>query len=750
MIRRFLLLAITSVAVALAPLTAQDDESRFNRGQAEELHDFADKAFKKGFPRQARLIWMQALKLYDSDFEPARKALGQIKVGNGWADDPNFEYPLEDTGTGKDAQSLYKGYEKLQETLARAHKREAQKWQKADRRDRALHHWKMVLRWNKDDSDAQEALEHRPVGEVSGTSLEQTLYENSKRIEAAVAEEVAKDYPVQEYGQKEPVLETAQVDYVSFQSEHFILHGDPDQAEHLKEALVWGERALRVVRAALGGEREIGGKFAFFVSKDTYKQVLKAHADRIPDLEWKLEHTSTSGIGDLVVGATGSVQVLYDAVVRNVAQGYAGLSTTGFSEGIGHTFVGMIFNNNRLFSVDLKKQEGTTASEEDREYTSPNFDVWQNLALEMAWKETGGVPAIDIPFCEAATFTNEQRIKSWSFTDYLVRRDFKLIQELDRLGAEARKNKRRDPLGLAAKFEEKTGVTVQQLDHEWEDFWTEATPVLAAIRNNTPPLAAVSPGVEKWLEALNEARKELGSSPVTWSSNLSTRCYEHAKYLLENKDERGIAAEHTEKVNLGGSHLGGMFAQMAVVETRANVRKADDMFEQWMLIPGYRDVLLNFASRVVGIYEEKGVLVINTVAGLGEPLSKKSGYFCWPKSQANGIPREVPVELIGPELAEALAEHGREDQKVVGYPMTAHFGINILGDRQSYSCTVQTRDGKAEGVLLLDDGKLRTSSAPGVVTFVPFEPLPSGQVDVTWSWEVDGQPKRMSASFQTK
>ena len=63
-------------------------------------------------------------------------------------------------------QSRHQGYEKLQETLARAHKREAQKWEKADRRDRALHHWKMVLRWDKDDSEAQKALEHRPVGEV--------------------------------------------------------------------------------------------------------------------------------------------------------------------------------------------------------------------------------------------------------------------------------------------------------------------------------------------------------------------------------------------------------------------------------------------------------------------------------------------------------------------------------------------------------------------------------------------------------
>ncbi|MBK8979338.1 MAG: CAP domain-containing protein [Planctomycetes bacterium] len=741
---------ILTILLLALPAVCQDDEARFNAQQAEELNDFAKRAFDKGFPRQARLIWLQVLKLYDPDNEAAHKALGHVRVGGSWAPDPEFEYPLDDTGSGKDGQALFKAYEKLRETLARAHKRQAQTWAKADRLDRALYHWRMVLRWDKDDRDAQAALEHREVGGVTGTALESTLYENSKKIEAAVAEQSDVSYPVEPHTAKAPVLDTAQVQYVSFRSEHFVLHGDPDQAEFLKEALVWAERTLRVAQVAFPWRTEVRGEFAFFVSKDTYKQILRAHADRVPDLAWKLENTTTSGVGNLVVGATGSVQVLYDAMVRNVAQAYAGFRTTGFREGIGHTFVGMMFNNNRLFAVDLKKQEGTTASEEDREYTSPDFDIWKTLALEMAWKETGNVPAIDIPYCEAATFTNEQRIKAWSFTDYVMRRDPNLLRELDALGAAAMESKRKQPLELAAKFEEKTGVSIAQLDKEWEDFWTEATPVLAAIRDNTPPLQAVSPNVDKWLAAFNEARKKVGSTPVTWSSNLSTRCYEHANYLLANKDARGPAAEHTEDVALGGTHLGAMFAQMAVVETRARLNKAEDMFDEWLLIPGYRDALLNFASRTVGIYEEKGVLVINTVAGLGEPLSRKAGYFCWPRTQERGIPTDVEVALIGPELEALLAEHGRAGQKKVGYPLTAHFGINVIGDRQSYRCTVTARGEKVDGALLLDSGINRRSTAPGMVTFYPFEPLPHGQIDVTWTWEIDGEVRQMSASFTTK
>ena len=79
----------------------------------------------------------------------------------------------------------------------------------------------------------------------------------------------------------------------------------------------------------------------------------------------------------------------------------------------------------------LGRQQGTAATEEDREYNSPDFDIWKTLNLELAWKATGGVPARDLPFCDAATFTNEQRIKAWSFCDYVTRRDPTLLRDLD-------------------------------------------------------------------------------------------------------------------------------------------------------------------------------------------------------------------------------------------------------------------------------------------------------------------------------
>lgn len=744
---------LAAAAALLCSLAlAQDDETAFNKKQAERLDKFAKAAFDKGFPKQAKLIWLQAIKLYDEDDAAAHKALGQLKVGSSWAPDSSFTYPTEDTGTGTDGTALFKAYEKLKDDLAKEHKRQALSWERAGRKDRADFHYRMVLRWVKTDEVAQKALELKEFDGVSGTDLEQTLFDRSKKIEKAVEEQSRISYAVEPYDGKAEVLDRAQVKYVSFKSEHFVLRGDPSQADELQKALQWAERELRIAEATFPWQAKVGGDWAFFDDKDTYKQILKANADKVPDLEWKLENTATSGLGNMIVGATGNPQTLYDACVRNVAQAYAGFTLTGLSEGIGHTMVGMTFNNNRLFAVDLKKQEGTTASEEDRSYTSPDFDVWKNLALEMAWKMSGGVPAIDIPYFEAATFTNEQRIKSWSFVDYVVRRDPELLRKLDQIGAEQRAARKKQKPELAEKFEKEAGVSIAQLEKEWEDFWTEATLVLAAIRANTPPIQAVSKGVEKWLAALNEARTAQHASTVTWSSQLSARCLDHAKYLAANKKERGPEAEHREMVDLGGTYLGSMFAQMAVVQSGAKINDAKKLFERWLGIPGYRDLLVHDMQRVVGIYVDDDILVINTVAGLGQPKSRQSGYLSYPRKDATGIPDKVDVADIGPELQALLEKNGKGDRKAVGYPFTIHFGSTALpGDRSSWRCSaVDARGNKIDGALMLDGGSVRTSSAPGMATFYPYDPLPRGKITVTWSWENNGQAQTLTADFQTK
>ncbi len=753
--RPFLSALCTVSLAALAMGQSQNEEQDFNQRQAKALSDFADKAKKKGFPRIAKLVWMQAIKLYDPDYADAWKGLQYVKIGSSWNPDPKNPYPTQDAGSGADGQSLKGAYESLKRELANAHRAQAQKWAKTDRADRAHHHWSMVLRWVDDDKEAQKALEHHDVGGVTGTALEQTLFDRSKAIEKIVAEEAKKDYEVKKVdGVECAPLDRAQVKYITVQSEHFTLHGDAEEEANLMEALRWAERTINICKVAfpwqVADEAWKQTPWACFVAKETYQQVLRAN--NVPDLEWKLENTSTSGVGNTLLAATRGKQVLFDACVRNVARGWASFGSAGFNEGIGHTFVGMIFNNNRLFAVDLKKQEGTAASEEDREYQSPDFDVWKNLNLELAWKATGGVAARDLAFCDAAEFSNEQRIKAWSFCDYMMRRDPAMLRDLDQIAQELKKERIKNPAEFEARFQKGHDVTIAQLDKEWEDFWTGASPVMKAIQNNTPPLAAISKGVDKWLEAYNAARKENNATPALWSANLSTRCKEHAEYLKKNKDQRGPAAEHTENVDLGGSYVGSIFAEMAVIETKANLSTAKKTFERWLKLPGYRDALLNNSILTVGMYVDGDVLVINAVSGLGVPKASEQGFTYYPRQPGALLEGDVDVADLGPDVEALLEKHGKSGRKKVGLPISLHFGGlgGTPGNRLSFACNVVGAKGEhIEGALLFDDGRCRTSCAPGMVTFIPFEPL-KGPIAFAWSWEVDGKQITAKSNFTAK
>ncbi len=195
MTRSPLLSALVALSL-LGPATAHNEELDFNQRQAKALNAFAKKALDKGFPRIAKIVWMQVHKLYDPDNAEAWTSLGYVKIGAGWNPDPKRPYPTTDTGAGADGQPLQKQYEALKKDLANQHRAQAEKWQKAGNKARADKHWAMVLRWVDDDEQAQKALAHIEIGGVTGTELEKTLYDRSKAIEKAVEEQSRTDYEV--------------------------------------------------------------------------------------------------------------------------------------------------------------------------------------------------------------------------------------------------------------------------------------------------------------------------------------------------------------------------------------------------------------------------------------------------------------------------------------------------------------------------------------------------------------------------
>lgn len=762
MLRWILFIALVLTLIPLAPAQSAR-EDKLNKQQAKTLNDYAEDAMKAGFPRVAKRMWLMLLSEYDADHADARKALGYQKVGDSWAVDPKFVYPKDDAPDQKKADQLKDKWVKVSKSLADVHLAAAREYAKADRVDMAKRHFEKVIFYAPDNAEAQAALEHKPVAGLTGTDLEQVIFERSKKIEKIVAEEARKEYPVEELPDtdKHPYLEAARVPYRSVRSEHFTVRGDFD-VELLKQAAQYGERAIRVMAVVTEGFEGFNTdpkrwvrEWAFFEDSDTYKQILTANSELMTpeDLKFRLEHTGGCMLGNtlqnaLEVSAKTNEQGVYDGAVRNVAQAHSNLRTPGLREGIGHTVVGMMFNNNRAFIVDRQEQLRSSTGEEDLDKFSPNMDTWKDLALESAWKLTGAIPAARLPLIDAAKFTDDARIKAWSFCDYVVRRDPSLLLSLDACADQ------KEPIRVDKKFtEENDGVSVAQLEKEWKDFWTEATPVLKAIRNNTEPLSAVSKDVKAWLKAFNDARKTYRATEVTWSSDYSGRCREHAEYLFNNVDERGAAKEHTQKLELpGGTHVGAMFAEMAIVEVNA-AEKPKDLFKRWMSWPGYRDAVLNHSLRTIGLYSQENILVMDVIRGLGRPPEGKGGLVIYPGGVNEAVPVSVQVADLGPEVEALLAKHGHAGKTVVGYPITLHqFGNGgLTGHRDSYKCKVTIQGEEVPGIVhIADGGANRRSSAPGMVVFYALEPLRRGmEVEAVWSFEREDGTTRLATKFNT-
>ncbi len=761
MIRKVLILLVALFALTTSLAAQSATETKFREKQADALQRYAASAYKVGFPQVARRIWLMLLSEYASENVEARTALGYQKVGNAWSLDPGFSYPKSDTPDPKAAKRLQDDWKELADKLAKAHLKTAQEYEQAGRTDMARWHFEKVIYFTPDDEEAKTALSHKPVAGLTGTDLEQTLYERSKLIENAVSEELKKTYDVEERPASDtnPLLEKAKVAYSTVKSEHFTLRGDFD-IPLLKEAAVNAERALRVMQVAYADKTgfQLDPKrwrtdWAYFKDKETYVQILKANADLMSpsDLKFRVEQTAGCGISDSTtavdLSAAGNEQGILDGSVRSVAQWCAGFRAPALTEGIGHAFVGMFFNNNRRFIVDRQEQQRTTTGEEDYDKFSPNMDTWKDLAVDSAWKISEGTPAARLPLITADKFPDDARIKSWSFCDYMVRRDPNLLKSLDKLTGEG------TPVEVEKKFTAANdGLSISQLEKEWKDFWTEASPVLKAIRDNTEPLSAVSPDAKKWLEAFNKARKEQNATAVTWSSTYSSRCKDHVDYLKANETQRDAGALQSEDAALpGGSHLGNMFAQMALVSTDAV--KSKEVFDAWLHLPGYRDALINERLITIGLYADGPFLVVDAIRGVGRPPEGKGGYRVWPNVPKTAVPCEIQVADLGPEFKEFLVLSGHGDKTVLGYPLTLHqFGTGgVSGVKSSYRCQVTINNTPVEGIVhIADGGSNRRASAPGMVVFYPLEPLKKGrEVEAVWTFENAEGVVRLATKFNT-
>jgi len=698
---------------------------------AKELSTFGAQAQKAGFPARAALAFLEVIAEYAPDDAAARKALGYYRHGTIWQRDPAVVVDGPDRPDVAAARALEQRWQALATRLGASHRDLATALATAGKGERARHHGERALRFLPNDGKAQSLAGVRQLEGIAGDDLDLALLERSRRLERTLAQLVAQPFAAAPVDEKLPMLDGLGIAHAAVKSEHFVVFGDWDVAV-LQEAAAFAERALVFCGEAFAGvdglpPRQVSTKFVFLRELEPWRQAVRKHA-RPRDVEFLLENTKSTEIDGIETAAADTRELVFDLAVRWVAQDHSGLTLDALEEGIGHAIVGMFFGRNLVFSVGQQEREGTVAgSRTESKLLLPDLETWRELAIELAWRRDG-TAAARLPLLRAAEFPSDARIKAWSFCDFLLRVDPALLRHLQRSGSGAKTE-----ADVVAAFQQAAGRELGLLEHRWRRFWTEDTPLRRAVVGKTTPLEAVSKEAPAWLDLFNALRTAHGKKPVGWSAQLSIACKEHVDYLKANKDQRGPDREHTQLAGKAGyGNAGRTFAQSALVWTGDKKRAAD----VWMLLPGYRDAVLNDNIDVAGIYAEGGIVVIDAVRG--RLPTRRVVTQVWPAGPDGGgraaevVPRAVDVELLGAAVQQLLARNGRGKQKQIGYPLTLHCYAATV---PRVEVVVTCQGAPLPGWLVRADSGGRRAAAEGLWVFWPAEPLPPGvDVEAAWQW----------------
>ncbi|HEX5052165.1 MAG TPA: CAP domain-containing protein [Planctomycetota bacterium] len=720
-----------------APVAPEPEEAEWLERAGKELAAYATLCFKNGFPVRARQSWLEVIGEYLPDDEASRKALGFYKNGTVWQHDAKFEYPDQDEPNASVARMLAGRWDTLAKKLGDGHRALAAQLSEAGKAVRAAYHTQRALRFLPKDGKVIAQSGMKQFEGVTGDEIDLGILRRSRLMDRAITRLCEQQIATTVGSEKHKVLDEGGMPYISVKTENFTIFGDWEP-EVLQQAAAWCERSLAFCKEAYEGYEgfppsgQPTKNLAFFKKKDTWVELVKANAERVgrDRVEFMTTNASSTQISDVHTSGAEDADTVYDYAVRCVAQDYSGLGSDAMREGIGHAIVGMFFGRNLIFSVGQQKLEGTVSgSREQQKLLLPDMDTWRELAVEIAWSK-GGTSAARLPLLKAAQFPTDGRIKAWSFCDYLLRRDPLLLRHLDRTASKARTEN--DVLGL---FQEYAAQPLQHVEDRWRRFWTEDGAIKRAILEKSTPLEATSKEAPIWLEQFNRIRTQYERKPVGWSAQLSVDCKEHVDYLRANKDQRGPDKEHTELAGKTGfSNSGRTFAQTALVWIGKDAKKAADL---WMLMPGYRDALLNPNIDTVGVYAEGGIMVLD--ANRGRDGKEKLTSAIYPVANLKGgrmketVPAAVEVELLGPEVQSLLAQHKRGKQKEIGYPLTAHF---FWSTPKNLTCEVTSQGAPVEGWLVDTKGTIRRTSAPGLWVFYPAEPLHKGvDIRAVWKWE---------------
>ncbi len=701
--------------VVSAQASVSADLALAKRGSV-ELNRYAKACQTARFEARARAAWLEVVGAYDTDNEEARLGLGHKRVGTLWAP-PSETSVLVDKGNAKAVRKLDQMWIGLARTLSAQHRRVAILCSKDLDEERAEYHLKRVVRFLPSDKRVAKELGLQNLGGVYGTEGDIRILRRSVMLERVVADLKQRSYVVEDLPAEErnPMLDRTSLNYIGVRSENFTIWGTAPKSM-LERVAVTAERALAFSRAIFAGYpsyESLDGLIrnrALFATKNEYIHMVRSNMSSKAGEYGEYLATKTGGCtltnsGEKMrVSISGSLEWNTNTLMGAVVSEASGLRTEGLTEGMGHAAAGMFYGQSLGGGIDMNRDRTRTGSEA-RETRS--MDTWRALAVATAWQQSG-TPVASLPLLKTSKFRLEDRIKSWAFTDYVLRRNPSFLRWID----DTKKAGAKGPDAVSEKFDEVSdGPSLTELETDYRSYWTEKAWLRKAVTTAMHTREAKTSRL--WWKKINQARVGVQRGPVAhWPSDPKV-----VKQLVS-----AIRA-------MGKKDGASLQSSMPVLWTKT--KKAGAAIEAWLYQPGFRNLLLHPHISGLSFVSSGGVTALYP-----EMLPADTGMVgCYPAAGNLGLPPSCELVRLGPTMAKLLGEMGVKGE-AVGYPISLHLFRESELEASEVTCQVTAESGDIEGFVYAaqGDADARTGGA-GLFVFFPLAPLPSGEeITVDWSF----------------
>jgi len=733
-----LLVSVPAQADDAAALTER--EHRLAARAVEGLHAVADALQAQKQHRRAFELRRELLLEYAPDDAKAREKCGFTRVGDHWRADATLLVLDRDlTGDKRELRKIDQQLDALGRELGTEHRALAEGWTRLADPARATPHWQRVLRWSPKDKAALAALRLATFEGFRGDALQMRMLRRARTIRGAVDWLLRARFEVEGItGGNHALLQAIGVPHTGVRSEHFDIWGSLPEPQ-LVEIAQFAERALLLCDTLFGTctgamFRPVRHRdFVFVHTTAAYHAVLdkcaaQFDAGRLAFLKHDVEQAFVESGGVLwrLYSAVKGRDVDLDQTVRAVVQDASGIDTDGLWEGIGHAACGFLFG--RTLTFLLEQQTQRTSASSTSTLLSPDLATWRQIAEASAWARSDSRTS-ELVLLSAARFQNEQRVKAWAISDYLLHWRPELLLELDRCRTDAA----RTPPEIEAEFLRRTGYDLTRLDHEWREFWARDQDLRAAmaqdpVGDEKAPGHAARLRARSLVDAVDEARRTAQRGPIGFYVATSPDVQDVQRYhdakakaeALQKRKPKEVVPMPEPPAALGTTVLwsGAGTPEAAVAE--------------WLLRPAQRDTLLHPGRSLAGSALTAGDWLLD----VSEPVEPtvRGEPWCWPRAAQNAVPGAATVAALGPRAAAALQAAGRQPTDPVGVPVSLHFARAMQrATLAAVRCRVFVQNLAADGVVVVYGGDEAPDAADGCVAFVPFAPLPPGaQVEVLW------------------